>query len=159
LYLSIGKRILIIWDKAEKSNLMHHFRIIVFIANVLVFMIGSAGAKSLTEKEKCAISQAEVAAAYTQCLSQARIEGIREYLSDEEVALLFMECEAKMFEEAEAFALTLNQACDLTSEALEAQDSSQATNNQCVNLRAKPQIPKENFEWNGSFIGNARRIV
>lgn len=138
---------------------MHHLKKLIV---ALVFSgITAAGlnAKSLTEQEQCAVDQAEAASAYVQCLSQARIAGIEQGLSSDQAELLLMECEATMLEQAEALAVTLGKQCDTTVDTLETALNWKSSNQHSSPQEpVRPQIPETDFQWTGTFVGNAEKL-
>ncbi len=137
---------------------MRHLRNMILVLGLFIFAIDSAHAKSLTQQEECAIEQVEAAIAYVQCLGQARITGIWEHHSDGEISLLSRECEAIIIEEAEAHSLAFGRQCDPTVDAPGSLDRRPLANSQNSTMAVKPKIPKHNFEWKGTFIGNASKL-
>lgn len=138
---------------------MKHPVNMILMLGLLGIASSNTAAKPLTKAEECVIQQTEVAAAYAQCLDQARIEGLRQQLHDEEADLLLLECEASMFEEAAAHELSFGDNCDTTSDTLESRDENQLTVGVNSNVVVKPQIPEHDFEWNGRFVGNAAKVA
>jgi len=132
-----------------------HFKWLVLVLFVFGILSGTATAAPLTPEEQCAIYQAEAAAAFAQCLSQARVEGISAGYTQSESERLSLECEADMLEQAESLALTLDRSCDVTVDTLDRALNwkSSAVSQQLIEP-PKPQIPKVNFEWTGTFVGN-----
>jgi hypothetical protein len=127
----------------------------ILMFGLLAFAPAGVSAKSLTDQEQCEIEQAEAAASYVQCLSQVRIDSVREQLPQDQAELLSMECEASMLEQAESLARTLGRQCDVSGSALEAQTD--------IGYHygygdVKPQIPLRNFEWKGQFVGSPEII-
>lgn len=136
---------------------MHLFINIIFAVGLVFISMDSSIAERLTEEEECAIKKAEAAASYLQCLSRVQIEGMKQRLSSDEVTQLSMKCEAGMIDKTEA--LAMGRQCTITGDAAEVQAWSMLSNSKKKTAGEKPpQIPKQDFEWNGTFVANGAKL-
>ncbi len=126
-------------------------------AGLLLSAMGGAGAQDLTGAQACAIAKAQAGAARAACLGRAQIKGIRNGLAEDELALLFEQCEARhatRVERAEARAVAAGGPC--AGDPAEADDELQGADEiaaapESVAAGRKPRIPITDFSWKGTF--------